>query len=213
MQRINVNGIVLEYEAVGAGEPLLLISPVFADGFAPLSRERALADRHRLIRYHRRGFGGSTHLPGAVSVADHAADAAALLQELGIARAHVAGHSAGAPVALQLALDRPALVHTVADSAFIVSPGLFQRYAQEHPQIAQVAKQDEISEWRWAQKRFEALKLHRKQRNGFNIWTCEVSGPRKSRRLHGYLLGEPRRIFDEVPPNNPYLRLIEAEPA
>jgi hypothetical protein len=109
--------------------------------------------------------------------------------------------------------DAKALVHTVADSAFLVSPGLFQRYAQEHPQIAQVAKQNEISEWRWAQKRFEALKLHRRQRNGFNIWTCEVSGPRKSRRLHGYLLGEPHRIFVDVPPNNPYLKLIEAEPA
>jgi len=109
--------------------------------------------------------------------------------------------------------DAKALVHTVADSAYLVSPGLFQRYAQEHPQIAPVAKQDDISEWRWAQKRFEALKLHRKQRNGFNIWTCEVSGPRKSRRLHGYLLKEPSRIFAETPPNNPYLKLIEAEPA
>jgi integrating conjugative element relaxase (TIGR03760 family) len=109
--------------------------------------------------------------------------------------------------------DAKALVHTVADCAYLVSPGLFQRYAQEHPQIAHVAKQNEISEWRWAQKRFEALKLHRKQRNGFNIWTCEVSGPRKSRLLHGYVLAEPRRIFVDVPPNNPYLKLIEAEPA
>ena len=94
--------------------------------------------------------------------------------------------------------------------AFALIAGLLiavpaRAYAQEHPQIAHVAKQDEISEWRWAQKRFEALKLHRKQRNGFNIWTCEVSGPRKSRRLHGYLLAEPRRIFVETPPNNPYL--------
>jgi integrating conjugative element relaxase (TIGR03760 family) len=109
--------------------------------------------------------------------------------------------------------DAKALVHTVADSAYLVSPGLFQRYAQEHPQVAQLAKQDGISDWRWAQKRFEAMKLHRKQANGFNIWTCAVSGPRKSRRLHGYLLADPRQIFVDVPPNNPYLKLTEAEPA
>ncbi|MBA1238218.1 DNA-binding domain-containing protein, partial [Pseudomonas kunmingensis] len=51
------------------------------------------------------------------------------------------------------------------------------------------------------------LQLHRKQVNGLNIWTCEVTGPRKSRRLHGYLLADPRHLFEEVPPNNSYLQL------
>ena len=41
----NVNGVELEYEVVGAGEPILLISPVLADGFLPLVSEPALADR------------------------------------------------------------------------------------------------------------------------------------------------------------------------
>ncbi|MFJ5483625.1 MobH family relaxase [Pectobacterium actinidiae] len=104
--------------------------------------------------------------------------------------------------------DAKALVHTVADTAYLVSPGLFQRYAQEHPQIASLAKQDAIADWQWVQKRFEKLLVHRKQDSGLNIWTCEVTGPRKSRRLHGYLLEKPERLFDEVPPNNPYLRVL-----
>jgi pimeloyl-ACP methyl ester carboxylesterase len=113
MESVTVNGVQLEYEAKGSGEPVLLISPVLADGFLPLLSEPALADRHLLIRYHKRGWAGSTHTPAPVSIGDHADDAAALLEHLGIPRAHIAGHSSGAAVAAQLALDRPELVHTL----------------------------------------------------------------------------------------------------
>ncbi|TRO24304.1 relaxase [Ectopseudomonas mendocina] len=104
--------------------------------------------------------------------------------------------------------DAKALVHTVSGTAFLVSPGVFQRYAQEHPHTAALAKQDQMADWQWVQKRFERLQLHHKHDNGQNIWTCDVTGPRKSRRLHGYLLKEPRQLFEEVPTNNPYLILL-----
>ena len=113
MESVTVNGVELEYEAIGSGEPVLLISPVVADGFLPLLSQPALADRHLLIRYHKRGWAGSTHTPPPVSIGDHAGDAAALLEYLGIRRAHVAGHSSGAAVAAQLALDRPEAVHSL----------------------------------------------------------------------------------------------------
>ena len=113
MENAKVNGVELEYEVVGSGEPVLLISPVLADGFVPLVAEPALADRYQLIRYHKRGWVGSTHTPPPVSIADHAADAAALLDHLGVPRAHIAGHSSGGAVAAQLALDHPGTVHTL----------------------------------------------------------------------------------------------------
>lgn len=103
--------------------------------------------------------------------------------------------------------DAKALVHTVAGTAYLVSPGVFQRYAQEHLQVAALAKHDDVEGWQWVQKRFEKLGQHRKQASGLNIWTCEVTGPRKSRRLHGYLLANPDAVFGEVPIDNPYLRL------
>lgn len=103
--------------------------------------------------------------------------------------------------------DAKALVHTVSDTAYLVSPGLFQRYAQEHLQVATLAKQESQQDWQWVQKRFERLQLHRKQPNGLNIWTCEVTGPRKTRRLHGYLLDDTGVLFQDMPPNNPYLVL------
>src|SRR5215210_5948512 len=113
MQSVNVNGVDLEYEVTGAGEPVLLVSSVLADGFLPLLAEPALTDRYRLIRYHKRGWLGSTHTPPPVSIADHAGDAAALLDHLGVPRAHIAGHSSGAAVAVQLALDNPTIVQSL----------------------------------------------------------------------------------------------------
>ncbi|MNZ08543.1 putative helicase [compost metagenome] len=104
--------------------------------------------------------------------------------------------------------DAKALVHTVAGTAYLVSPGVFQRYAQEHLQVAALAKLEKLEGWQWVQKRFEKLGQHRKQPSGLNIWTCEVTGPRKSRRLHGYLLVSPDTLFQGTPPDNPYLRLV-----
>jgi pimeloyl-ACP methyl ester carboxylesterase len=114
MQHARVNGIDLEYDVRGQGEPILFISPVVADGFLPLLSEPALADGYQLITYHKRGWAGSTHTPAPVSVEDHAQDAAALLAHLDVGRAHVVGHSSGAAVAVQLALLQPQIVRTLA---------------------------------------------------------------------------------------------------
>lgn len=105
--------------------------------------------------------------------------------------------------------DARALVHTVDGTAYLISPGIFQRYAQEHPRVGKLAKSEELSGWQWVQKRFEKLGLHRKQANGLNIWTCDVKGPRKTRRVHGYLLKAEANIFKEAMLDNPYLSLEE----
>jgi pimeloyl-ACP methyl ester carboxylesterase len=112
MEKVKVNDVELEYVVTGTGEPVLFISPVLADGFEPLAMHPALAD-YQCIRYHKRGWVGSTHTDDPVSVGEHAADAAALLHELGIVHAHVVGHSSGAAVAAQLAVEDLDVVHTV----------------------------------------------------------------------------------------------------
>jgi pimeloyl-ACP methyl ester carboxylesterase len=114
MEKARVNGVELEYEVKGSGEPVLLIStgPI-ADSFLPLLADKALVERYRLIRYRQRRREDRIDAP-PVTFAEHAADAAALLGHLGIARAHVAGHSSGATIALQLAVDRPDVVQTLA---------------------------------------------------------------------------------------------------
>jgi pimeloyl-ACP methyl ester carboxylesterase len=115
MKKAKVNGVELEYEAKGSGEPVLLIStgPI-ADSFLPFQSEKALVERYCLISYRQRYMGNGAPSAVPVSFEQHAADAAALLEYLGFGCAHVAGHSTGAVIALQLALDRPEMVHTLA---------------------------------------------------------------------------------------------------
>lgn len=104
--------------------------------------------------------------------------------------------------------DSKAKVHTVSGTVFLVTPGLFQRYTQEFPGISQGADQ-EIEEWRWVQKQFEKLKIHRKRDDGLNIWACQVRGPRKRTILKGYLITEPKLFFELIPPDNPFLKIAE----
>lgn len=113
MQIATLDDLELEYEITGAGEPVLFVSPVLADGFRPLLDHPVLAGNHQLIHYHRRGWVGSTHTPGPVSIEQHTADAVDLLGHLGIPSAHVVGHSSGAAVAAQLAIEHPDKVHTL----------------------------------------------------------------------------------------------------
>ena len=102
--------------------------------------------------------------------------------------------------------DSKAKIHTVSGTVFLVTPGLFQRYAQEFPGISQGACQ-EIEEWRWVQKQFEKLKTHRKRNDGLNIWICQVEGPRKKANLKGYLLETPALLLNIVPADNPFLKI------
>lgn len=115
MDRIAVAGADLEYEVRGHGEPLVLVhAGVCADFFLPLLEEHALAEHHLVLSYHRVGYAGSAHLPGEVSLADQASHCRALMAHLEIEQAHVVGHSSGVSIALQLALDAPERVGSLA---------------------------------------------------------------------------------------------------
>src|SRR5687768_8383730 len=138
MKQANVNGRSWEYEVTGSGEPVLLIGtgPI-ADSFLPLFPEKALAS-YRLIRYRQRGLAPSTNGPKPVTFAEHAADAAALLGHLGVRRAHVAGHSTGAAIALQLALDDPNVVQSLAllEPPLVAAPSAGAFFEKAGPALA-----------------------------------------------------------------------------
>jgi pimeloyl-ACP methyl ester carboxylesterase len=115
MDRAALEGIEFEYEVRGAGQPVVLIHPGhFADWFTPLLDEPALTEHYRVLSYHRVGCAGSSPLAGPVSFAQQAAHCRSLMRHLGIERAYVVGHSSSGNIALQLALDAPDAVHSLA---------------------------------------------------------------------------------------------------
>jgi pimeloyl-ACP methyl ester carboxylesterase len=115
MDRADLDGIELEYELVGSGEPVVLIhAGCCAAWFAPLLEQADLVDRYRVLSYHRAGYGKSSHPTEPLSISDHATHCRELMRHVGLERAHVVGHSSSAMMALQLALDHPEAVQTLA---------------------------------------------------------------------------------------------------
>jgi pimeloyl-ACP methyl ester carboxylesterase len=116
MRRLSLDGVELAYEVRGSGEPVVLIhGSAVKDDLLPVA-DLLVRDGYRVIRYHRRGYGagGGATANAPISIADQSRDCVGLLRELGVARAHVVGHSYGGVIALQVALDAPRLVHSLS---------------------------------------------------------------------------------------------------
>lgn len=112
----------------GDGPPLLCLhgGPGMSDYLAMLGDE---TDGWRRIRYTQRGLAPST-LEGPFSVAQHVADAVAVLDDLGLEDAVVLGHSWGGFLAAALAMEHPDRVRGVllVDPLGIVGDGGYERF-------------------------------------------------------------------------------------
>lgn len=135
MAAVSANGITIEYDEMGEGDPLLIIMGLggqlvdWPDGFL----EQLVAQGFRVIRFDNRDSGLSTEISGpppttsqlAKSVLlrrlidaeyqlrDMADDAAGLLDALTIERAHVMGISMGGMIAQELAIHHPSRVRSL----------------------------------------------------------------------------------------------------
>src|SRR5262245_26212613 len=107
MSTAKIGSLDIYYEEHGAGEPLLLIMGLAADSRAWMFQVPAFAERYRTIVFDNRGVGRSDKPAGPYSIHQMADDAAALLETLGVTRAHVVGVSMGGMIAQELALRHP----------------------------------------------------------------------------------------------------------
>ena len=113
MQRAYINGVALELQDRGSGEPVIFVHGSMGDECAAILTQPLLAETYRLIHYHRRGYGESECPERPVSIVQQSADCQAVMRHVGVERAHMVGQSYGAVVLLQVALDAPDMVHSL----------------------------------------------------------------------------------------------------
>jgi len=114
MPKVKANGISLNYEQQGSGEPLILIPYLSADNTCYAFQVAEYAKHFTCISVDLRGTGESDKPDGDYSTDLYADDIAALMDALEITRAHVSGLSLGGAIGLWLAAKHPDRVKTLS---------------------------------------------------------------------------------------------------
>jgi pimeloyl-ACP methyl ester carboxylesterase len=120
---VDVNGVHMYVETYGDGTPLVLLHGGLLTidlNFASLIP--TLAQRHRVIGVELQGHGRTADIDRPITPAALAGDVVGMLDQLGIDRAHVLGHSMGAAVALELAVNHGDRVRSVVAASASVRP-------------------------------------------------------------------------------------------
>ncbi len=107
MPAVNLNGVKIAYEKMGKGTPLVLLHGYPLDHAIWQPVIPWLEGHAELILPDLRGFGASRSSADGYSIVDMASDVAALLDDLKIEKAAVAGHSMGGYVSLAFATQFP----------------------------------------------------------------------------------------------------------
>jgi pimeloyl-ACP methyl ester carboxylesterase len=114
MRQVEVDGLTVNYDVQGEGEPLLLIPYTSADHACWAFQLPAYTEHFSCIAVDLPGSGESDKPPGPYSTEGHADQVAAFLGGIGIERAHVAGMSFGGAVGIHLAARHPGRVRSLS---------------------------------------------------------------------------------------------------
>jgi pimeloyl-ACP methyl ester carboxylesterase len=114
MPKVKANGITMNYEEQGAGEPLVLIPFLAADNACYAFQVADYAKHFTCISVDPRGAGETDKPAGTYSMELFADDIAALMRAIGVQRAHMSGLSLGAATGLWVAAKYPELVKSLS---------------------------------------------------------------------------------------------------
>jgi aminoacrylate hydrolase len=101
------DGCRIHYDVFGEGAPVLLVPGLGGDGRFWNGVIALLEDRHRLIAVDHRGAGRSDRPEGEYRIGTIAGDILGILDQEGVERAHLVGHSTGGAIVQALAIDAP----------------------------------------------------------------------------------------------------------
>lgn len=107
MSRLQVGDARLRVQQTGSGPALVLVHGLGASLEDWEYQVSAFAAHFRVVTLDLRGFGQSERGKGPIRISRLADDVWQVLQQLGIPRCSLVGHSMGGAVCLQLALDHP----------------------------------------------------------------------------------------------------------
>ena len=107
MPVVKVGDINLCYEVHGKGQPLILITGFASAQNLWYSQVRAFSKRYRVVTFDNRGFGKSDKPAGPYTTKMLAGDTIALMDRLGIEKAHILGGSMGGMAAQEIAIEHP----------------------------------------------------------------------------------------------------------
>jgi pimeloyl-ACP methyl ester carboxylesterase len=114
MPQVNVDGVTINYDVQGEGEPLLLIPYLSADHACYAFQLPAYTEHFSCIALDLPGTGESDKPAGPYSTEVYADQVAAFLGAIGIEQAHIAGVSLGAAVGMHLAARYPGCVRSLS---------------------------------------------------------------------------------------------------
>jgi pimeloyl-ACP methyl ester carboxylesterase len=114
MPQVEVDGLTINYDVQGEGEPLLLIPYLTADHACYAFQLPAYTEHFSCVALDLPGSGESDKPAGPYSTDGYADQVASFLDAIGIDRAHVAGVSLGAAVGIHLAARHPDRVRSLS---------------------------------------------------------------------------------------------------
>jgi len=114
MPQVRANGLLMNYDRQGDGEPLILIPYLAADHACYAFQVAEYSKHFSCISVDLRGTGESDKPAGAYTTEVLADDVAAFMQAVGIQSAHISGLSLGAAVGMWLAAKYPDKVRSLS---------------------------------------------------------------------------------------------------
>lgn len=110
MEHVAVGGLEVAYERVGSGPSLVLVHGAATDSRSWQPQLGDLSDEFTVVAWDEPGAGRSSRVPEEFTLADFADALAAVVRDVGLGSAHVAGLSWGGTVVLELYRRHPDLV-------------------------------------------------------------------------------------------------------